>query len=421
VKPPPPRAPGSGGLSPLLPSLGVTVADEAMSSRISPSRDDDPVFAMHRGGKIDMRPTVDVPDPAALAMAYTPGVARVCSAIADEPELASEYTWTGNAVAVVSDGTAVLGLGDIGPAAAMPVMEGKALLFKKFAGINAVPICIDVTAVDDVVRVVTALAPSFGGINLEDISAPRCFEIEDRLRAALDIPVFHDDQHGTAIVVLAALRSAARVVGKDLSAMRVVVCGAGASGIAVSKILLSAGVGEIGVADSKGMIYHGRDGLNPVKTALAKVTNASGFAGAPEAALRGADVFIGLSGGTLPVDALTRMAPGAIAFLLSNPEPEIHPDIAREHVAVVATGRSDFPNQINNSLAFPGVFRAALDVRATTITENMKLAAADALAALVGEHATADYVIPGQFDERVAPAVTAAVAAAARADGVTRR
>jgi malate dehydrogenase (oxaloacetate-decarboxylating) len=397
------------------------VADEAASSRISLSRDADPVFLMHLGGKIEMRPTVDVPDPAALAMAYTPGVARVCSAIADEPELAGEYTWTGNTVAVVSDGTAVLGLGDIGPAAAMPVMEGKALLFKKFAGINAVPICIDVTATDDVVRVVRALAPSFGGINLEDISAPRCFEIEDRLRAALDIPVFHDDQHGTAIVALAALRGAARVVGKDLSAMRVVVCGAGASGIAVSKILLSAGVGEIGVADSKGMIYHGRDGLNPVKAALAKVTNAAGFAGAPEAALRGADVFIGLSGATLPVDALTRMAPGAIAFLLSNPEPEIHPDVAREHVAVVATGRSDFPNQINNSLAFPGVFRAALDVRATTITENMKLAAAGALAALVGEDATPEYVIPGQFDERVAPAVAAAVAAAARADGVARR
>jgi malate dehydrogenase (oxaloacetate-decarboxylating) len=397
------------------------VADEAASSRISLSRSADPVFLMHLGGKIDMRPTVDVPDPAALALAYTPGVARVCSAIADEPELACEYTWTGNTVAVVSDGTAVLGLGDIGPAAAMPVMEGKALLFKKFAGINAVPICIDVTAVEDVVRVVTALAPSFGGINLEDISAPRCFEIEDRLRASLDIPVFHDDQHGTAIVALAALRGAARVVGKDLSAMRVVVCGAGASGIAVSKILLSAGVGEIGVADSKGMIYQGRDGLNPVKTALAKVTNASGFLGAPEAALRGADVFIGLSGATLPVDALTRMAPGAIAFLLSNPEPEIHPDVAREHVAVVATGRSDFPNQINNSLAFPGVFRAALDVRATTITENMKLAAADALAALVGDDATAEYVIPGQFDARVAPAVAAAVAAAARADGVARR
>jgi malate dehydrogenase (oxaloacetate-decarboxylating) len=397
------------------------VADEATSSRISASRDADPVFAMHRGGKIGVRPTVDVPDRAALAMAYTPGVARVCSAIADEPELASEYTWTGNTVAVVSDGTAVLGLGDIGPAAAMPVMEGKALLFKKFADINAVPICIDVTAVDDVVRVVTALAPSFGGINLEDISAPRCFEIEDRLRAALDIPVFHDDQHGTAIVALAALRNAARVVGKDLSAMRVVVCGAGASGIAVSKILLAAGIGEIAVADSKGMIYHGRDGLNPAKTALAKVTNASGFAGAPEAALRGADVFIGLSGGTLPVDALTRMAPGAIAFLLSNPEPEIHPDIAREHVAVVATGRSDFPNQINNSLAFPGVFRAALDVRATTITEHMKLAAADALAALIGDDVSADYIIPSQFDERVAPAVAAAVAAAARADGVARR
>jgi malate dehydrogenase (oxaloacetate-decarboxylating) len=397
------------------------VADEAASSRIYLFRDDDPVFAMHQGGKIDMQPTVDVPDPAALAMAYTPGVARVCSAIADEPELAGDYTWIGNTVAVVSDGTAVLGLGDIGPAAAMPVMEGKALLFKKFAGINAVPICIDVTAVDDVVRVVTAIAPSFGGINLEDISAPRCFEIEDRLRAALDIPVFHDDQHGTAIVALAALRGAARVVGKELSAMRVVVCGAGASGIAVSKILLAAGVGEIGVADSKGMIYQGRDGLNPVKAALAKVTNASGFAGAPEAALRGADVFIGLSGGTLPVDALTRMAPGAIAFLLSNPEPEIHPDIAREHVAVVATGRSDFPNQINNSLAFPGVFRAALDVRATTITENMKLAAAAALAALVGDDVAPWYVIPGQFDERVAPAVAAAVAAAARADGVARR
>ena len=396
------------------------MANEA-TSRTFLSRDVDPVFAMHRGGKIEVRPTVDVPDRAALAMAYTPGVARVCSAIAEEPELASEYTWTGNTVAVVSDGTAVLGLGDIGPAAAMPVMEGKALLFKKFADINAVPLCIDVTSVDAVVSVVTALAKSFGGINLEDISAPRCFEIEERLRAALDIPVFHDDQHGTAIVVLAALRGAARVVGKDLSAMRVVVCGAGASGIAVSKILLSAGVGEIGVADSKGMIYHGRDGLNPFKEALARVTNASGFAGSPEAALRGADVFIGLSGATLPADALTRMAPGAIAFLLSNPEPEIHPDIAREHVAVVATGRSDFPNQINNSLAFPGVFRAALDVAATTITENMKLAAAGALAALVGDEAAPDYVIPGQFDERVAPAVAAAVAAAARADGVARR
>jgi malate dehydrogenase (oxaloacetate-decarboxylating) len=322
---------------------------------------------------------------------------------------------------VVSDGTAVLGLGDIGPAAAMPVMEGKALLFKKFAGINAVPVCIDVTDVDDVVRVVAALAPSFGGINLEDISAPRCFEIEDRLRAMLDIPVFHDDQHGTAIVALAALRNAARVVGKELPAMRAVVCGAGASGIAVSKILLAAGIGELAVADSKGMIYHGRDGLNPVKAELAKVTNASGFGGSVESALRGADVFIGLSGSTLPEGALAAMAPGAIAFLLSNPEPEIHPDVASRHVAVVATGRSDFPNQINNSLAFPGVFRAALDTRATTITENMKLAAAGAIAALVGDDLAAGYVIPSQFDERVAPAVAAAVAAQARADGVARR
>jgi len=376
---------------------------------------------MHRGGKIDVRPTVDVPDRAALAMAYTPGVARVCSAIADQPELASEYTWTGNTVAVVSDGTAVLGLGDIGPAAAMPVMEGKALLFKRFAGINAVPVCIACTDVDDVVRTVAALAPSFGGINLEDISAPRCFEIEDRLRAMLDIPVFHDDQHGTAIVTLAALRGAARVVGKDLRDLRVVVCGAGASGIAVSKILLSAGVGDIAVADSKGLIYDGRDGLNPVKAALATVTNAAGLTGSPEAALRGADVFIGLSGSTLAEEAIARMAPGAIAFLLSNPDPEIHPDVARRHVAVVATGRSDFPNQINNSLAFPGVFRAALDVRATTVTERMKLAAADAIAALVGGDAAPDYVIPSQFDERVAPAVAAAVAAAARADGVARR
>jgi len=381
----------------------------------------DPVFVMHRGGKIDVQPTVDVPDRAALAMAYTPGVARVCSAIADQPELASEYTWVGNTVAVVSDGTAVLGLGDIGPAAAMPVMEGKALLFKRFAGINAVPVCIACTDVDEIVRTVAALAPSFGGINLEDISAPRCFEIEDRLRDMLDIPVFHDDQHGTAIVTLAALRSAARVVGKELGDLRVVVCGAGASGIAVSRILLSAGVGDLAAADSKGLIYRGREGLNPVKAALAEVTNAAGLTGSPESALRGADVFIGLSGSTLAEEAIARMAPGAIAFLLSNPDPEIHPDVARRHVAVVATGRSDFPNQINNSLAFPGVFRAALDVRATTITEAMKLAAADAIAALVGDDAGPDYVIPSQFDERVAPAVAAAVAAQARADGVARR
>jgi malate dehydrogenase (oxaloacetate-decarboxylating) len=381
----------------------------------------DPVFDMHLGGKVTVQSTVTVEDNAALAMAYTPGVARVCSAIADSPELAATYTWVANTVAVVSDGTAVLGLGDIGPAAALPVMEGKALLFKRFAGIDAVPICLATTDVDQVVATVAALAPSFGGINLEDISAPRCFEIEDRLRAMLDIPVFHDDQHGTAIVTLAALRGAARVVGKQLGDLRVVVAGAGASGIAVSKILLAAGVGDLAVCDSKGLIYAGREGLNPVKAALAEASNSARLTGSTESALRGADVFIGLSGSSLSADAIGQMAPGAIAFLLSNPDPEIHPDLARQHAAVVATGRSDFPNQINNSLAFPGVFRGALDVRATTVTENMKLAAADAIAALVGDGATPDYIIAGQFDERVAPAVTAAVAAQARADGVARR
>jgi malate dehydrogenase (oxaloacetate-decarboxylating) len=376
---------------------------------------------MHVGGKVSVQSTVEVEDRAALAMAYTPGVARVCTAIADSPELAATYTWVANTVAVVSDGTAVLGLGDIGPAAAMPVMEGKALLFKKFGGIDAVPICLGTTDVDQIVATVTALAPSFGGINLEDISAPRCFEVEDRLRAALDIPVFHDDQHGTAIVTLAALRGAARLAGKSFGSLRVVVAGAGASGIAVSKILLAAGVGDIAVSDSKGLIYEGREGLNPVKAALAAMSNKARLAGSTESALRGADVFIGLSGGCIPEAALATMAPGAIAFLLSNPDPEIHPDLARRHARVVATGRSDFPNQINNSLAFPGVFRAALDVRATTVTENMKLAAADAIAALVGDDLAADYVIPSQFDPRVAPAVAAAVAAQARADGVARR
>ncbi|MCL2581403.1 MAG: NADP-dependent malic enzyme [Streptosporangiales bacterium] len=376
---------------------------------------------MHRGGKIHTPPTVEVADHAALAMAYTPGVAKVCSAIAEEPHLVSEYTWAGNTVAVVSDGTAVLGLGDIGPGAAMPVMEGKALLFNRFAGINAVPICLDCTAVDDVVRTVAALAPSFGGINLEDISAPRCFEIEDRLREMLDIPVFHDDQHGTAIVTLAALRGAARATGKGLGDLRVVVAGAGASGVAVTRLLLDAGVGDIAVADSKGLLYAGRDGMGKVKTALAEVTNKAGLSGSTESALNGADVFIGLSGATIAESAIESMADGAITFCLSNPDPEIHPEIARRHAAVVATGRSDFPNQINNSLAFPGVFRAALDVRARTVTENMKLAAADAIAGLVGDDLSADYIIPSQFDARVAPAVAAAVAEAARADGVARR
>ena len=382
---------------------------------------DDPVFAMHRGGKIGVAPTVDVADPAALAQAYTPGVARVCTAIAEDPELAGEYTWVSNTVAVVTDGTAVLGLGDIGPNAAMPVMEGKALLFKRFAGIDAVPICLACTDPDEIVATVAALAPSFGGINLEDISAPRCFEIEDRLRDLLDIPVFHDDQHGTAIVTLAALRSAARVAGKELGELRAVVAGAGASGVAVTNILLQAGIGDIAVSDRQGLIYRGRAGLNPVKAALAARTNGAGLTGSTESALVGADVFIGLSSGTVPESAIAAMVPGAIVFALSNPDPEVHPDVAARHALVVATGRSDFPNQINNSLAFPGVFRGALDTRATRITEGMKLAAATALTHLVGADAAPGYVIPGQFDDRVAPAVAAAVAAQARAEGVARR
>ncbi|GGL52231.1 NAD(P)-dependent malic enzyme [Planomonospora parontospora] len=381
----------------------------------------DPAFALHRGGKLEVRSSVPVRNAEDLSLAYTPGVAKVCTAIAEEPELAADYTWVSNVVAVVSDGTAVLGLGDIGPAAAMPVMEGKALLFKEFAGVDAVPICLDCTDVDALVETVVRLAPSFGGINLEDISAPRCFEVEDRLRELLDIPVFHDDQHGTAIVVLAALKNAARLTGRSLGDLRAVVAGAGASGVAVSRILLNAGIGDIAVSDSKGIVHRGRDGLNPVKEALARDTNRADLRGSTEEALAGADVFVGLSGSTVSERAIASMAPGAIVFALSNPTPEVHPEVAGRHARVVATGRSDFPNQINNVLAFPGVFRGALDVRATTITENMKVAAAEALAAVVGDdELSADYVIPSPFDARVAPAVTAAVVAQARADGVAR-
>ncbi|WUH97133.1 NADP-dependent malic enzyme [Spirillospora sp. NBC_00431] len=367
-----------------------------------------------------MRSTIPVRDNDDLSLAYTPGVARVCTAIADRPELAYDYTWTSKVVAVVTDGTAVLGLGDIGPAASMPVMEGKSLLFKEFAGVDSVPIALNCTGVDEIVDTVIRMAPSFGGINLEDISAPRCFEIEDRLRAALDIPVFHDDQHGTAIVVLAALTNAARLTGRALSDLRAVVAGAGASGIAVSQILIEAGIGDIALSDSKGLIYEGRDGLNPVKERIAAITNRSHLKGSTEEALRGADVFIGLSGGTVHESCVTTMSRDAIVFALSNPTPEVHPEVARRHAKVVATGRSDFPNQINNVLAFPGIFRGALDVRAHSITEGMKLAAANALADIVGDDLTPDYVIPGPFDARVAPAVTTAVAAQARKDGVAR-
>jgi malate dehydrogenase (oxaloacetate-decarboxylating) len=380
----------------------------------------DPAFALHRGGKMAVQATVPVRDKDDLSLAYTPGVARVCSAIAEQPELVNDYTWKSSVVAVVTDGTAVLGLGDIGPEASLPVMEGKAILFKQFGGVDAVPIALDCTGVDEIVETVARLAPSFGGINLEDISAPRCFEIEDRLRERLDIPVFHDDQHGTAIVTLAAMRNAARLTGRTLGQLRAVISGAGAAGIAIAKMLLEAGIGDVAVADRKGVVSSDRNDLTPVKAAIAAMTNKSGISGSLEEALAGADVFIGVSGGTVPEPAVASMADNAFVFAMANPDPEVHPEIAHKYAAVVATGRSDFPNQINNVLAFPGIFAGALQVRASRITEGMKLAAAEALAAVVGDDLAADYVIPSPFDERVAPAVTAAVAAAARAEGVAR-
>ncbi|WP_340558085.1 NAD(P)-dependent malic enzyme [Streptomyces sp. GSL17-111] len=381
----------------------------------------DPAFALHRGGKMAVRATVPVRDTADLSLAYTPGVAKVCTAIAEQPELVDDYTWKSQVVAVVTDGSAVLGLGDIGPEASLPVMEGKAILFKQFGGVDAVPIALDTKDADEIVETVVRLAPSFGGVNLEDISAPRCFEIEERLKERLNIPVFHDDQHGTAIVTLAALRNAARLTGRALGDLRAVISGAGAAGVAIAKILIEAGIGDVTVCDRKGIVSAARDDLNAVKRELAGFTNKAGRSGSLEDAMAGADVFIGVSGGTVPEPAVATMAEGAFVFAMANPNPEIHPDVARKYAAVVATGRSDYPNQINNVLAFPGVFAGALQVRATSITEGMKLAAAEALAAVVADELSAEKVIPSPFDERVGPAVTAAVAAAARAEGVARR
>ncbi|MGQ4267707.1 NAD(P)-dependent malic enzyme [Nocardiopsis changdeensis] len=397
------------------------MTSDSSSRTRNPNLDDDPAFALHRGGKLQITSTVDVHDHEGLSLAYTPGVARVCNGIADSPELVEDYTWRSNLVAVVTDGTAVLGLGDIGPEASLPVMEGKSLLFKQFGGVDSVPIALACTGVDEIVETVVRMAPSFGGINLEDISAPRCFEIEKRLRERLDIPVFHDDQHGTAIVTVAALHNAARLTGRTLGDLRAVVSGAGAAGVAVTKMLVDGGIGDIAVADSKGMIYDGREGLTPVKKELAAISNKAGLRGSIESALAGADVFIGLSAGEVPEAVVATMAQDAIVFAMANPNPEIHPDVARKYAAVVATGRSDFPNQINNVLAFPGVFKGAFEARATDITENMKLAAATALAGLVGDDLSADYIIPSPFDERVGAAVSAAVAAQAREDGVARR
>jgi malate dehydrogenase (oxaloacetate-decarboxylating) len=398
------------------------VAAEIISPRTLTEQDPiDPAFALHRGGKMQISATVPVRDADDLSLAYTPGVARVCTAIARDPELVHDYTWTSNVVAVVTDGTAVLGLGDIGPQASLPVMEGKAILFKQFGGVDAIPLALDTTDVDEIIETVVRLAPSFGGINLEDISAPRCFEIERRLQQALDIPVFHDDQHGTAVVTLAALRNAAKLTGRTLADLRAVISGAGAAGIAIAKILVGAGIGDVVLCDRKGAVHVGRTDLTDVKREIAEHTNRGGLSGSLVEVLAGADVFIGVSGGTVPEAAVASMASDCIIFAMANPDPEVHPDVAHKYAAVVATGRSDFPNQINNVLAFPGIFAGALQVRARRITEGMKIAAADALAALVGDDLSAAEVIPSPFDPRVAEAVSRAVAAAARAEGVARR
>jgi len=387
-----------------------------------PDPGDDPVFALHRGGKMEVAATVPLRDANDLSLSYTPGVARVCEAIFADPELAHEYTWVSNTVAVVTDGTAVLGLGNIGPEASMPVMEGKAVLFKQFGGVDAIPVALNTTDVDEIVETVTRLAPTFGGINLEDIASPRCFEIERRLIEALDIPVFHDDQHGTAVVVLAGLLNASRLTDRYLEDCKVVISGAGAAGVAITKILMSAGVRKISVIDRQGVVHPSRDNLNEVKLWLANKTADWAKPGSVSDALVGADVFIGVSGGTIPEDAVAQMADDAIVFALANPNPEVHPDIAAKYARVVATGRSDFPNQLNNVLVFPGIFRGALDVRATEISESMKLAAANAIADLIeADELTESYIIPSPFDPRVATAVARAVTDTARREGLARR
>ncbi|GAA1998499.1 NADP-dependent malic enzyme [Nocardioides kribbensis] len=408
--------------SPATTTAAAGPAGHGPSASPSHPRAGDPVFDLHLGGKMSIQSSVALAGAEELSLAYTPGVALVCEAIAADPALTQHYTWVPNTVAVVTDGTAVLGLGDIGPAAAMPVMEGKAVLFKQFGGVDAVPICLDTTDTEEIIETVARLAPSFGGVNLEDISAPRCFEIEDRLKEMLDIPVFHDDQHGTAVVALAALTNALTLTGRDPGSTRVVISGAGAAGVAVAKILLEAGITDLAVTDRKGVIHSSRGDLTAVKRSLAELTaDVTGRTGSLADVLDGADVYIGVSGGTVPEEHVATMAPDAIVFGLANPTPEVHPEVARRHARVVATGRSDFPNQINNVLAFPGIFRGAFDAHATAITEGMKLAAARALADLVGEALTEEYVIPSPFDPRVGPAVSAAVAAAARQDGVARR
>jgi malate dehydrogenase (oxaloacetate-decarboxylating) len=384
----------------------------------------DRTFMLHVGGKIEIHNKSALKTRDDLSMAYTPGVARVCTAIHDDPDKAFQYTIKRNTVAVVSDGTAVLGLGDIGPRAAMPVMEGKAMLFKEFAGVDAFPICLDTKDPDEIVATVKAIAPAFGGINLEDISAPRCFEIEQRLKTALDIPVFHDDQHGTAVVVLAALLNAMSLTGQRIEDIGVVIVGLGAAGMAVAHILMAAGARNIIGCDSRGALHTERadylDGsMPPTKRALAQATNFDHRTGAPADVLEGADLLIGLSGArVIPAGALAKMNPDPIVFAMANPDPEVSPEEAARYARILATGRSDYPNQINNVLCFPGIFRGALDVRATEITERMKMAAARAIADIVAiDELREDYIIPSVFNRDVVGAVAAAVAEEARESG----
>ena len=385
-------------------------ADPSYPQPFSPHDPDDPIFVYHRGGKLEVASRRPLDNRGDLSIAYTPGVAEVSRAIAADPGLADVYTSRGNTVAVISDGTAVLGLGDIGPAAALPVMEGKALLFKHFADVDAVPVCLQTGSVDELTDAIARLAPTYGGINLEDISAPRCFELERRLQDRLDIPVFHDDQHGTAIVVLAALINAAKVVGRDMTSLRVVVSGAGAAGVAVTRILQRAGLLDVIVCDSQGVLEPGRSDLPDHKRRLAATTNPRHVVGGIKEALDDADVFVGVSGGSVPEAALAGMTDDAIIFALANPDPEVHPELADRYAAVVATGRSDYPNQINNVLAFPGVFRGLLDARAREIRIDMLLKAAYAIAHVVkDDELNPNFIIPSVFNTDVPKAVAAAI------------
>jgi len=384
----------------------------------------DPTFLMHLGGKIEVVPKVPLKTRADLSMAYTPGVARICEAIAKDPEKVFTLTIKKNTVAIVTDGTAVLGLGDIGPAAALPVMEGKAMLFKEFAGVDAFPICLNTKDPDEIVRTVKAISTVFGGINLEDISAPRCFQIEERLREELDIPVFHDDQHGTAVVVLAALINALKLVGKQMGDVKVIVNGVGAAGVACTKIIMAAGVKNIVGCDQTGALYRGRrENMNWMKDWYAQNTNPSEEKGTVHEVIKGADVFLGLSvPGVIDAEDVKNMAEKPIVFAMANPVPEIMPEDAAPYVAVMATGRSDYPNQINNVLSFPGIFRGALACRAARINEEMKLAASSAIAGIISDsELQAEYIVPSVFDKRVAEAVAREVEAAAHQTGVARR